>query len=520
MTVRGKGGVDDTITDLRQQRLQRLFDDCEKQVINQMIGPFGLSHAMFKDRNGGNVSTLRNFSREDADYIAEKDVRSHKQSRKEYDRDDYTASDHQKISKRVRASGRDGYTGKNVPAEQMDADHVTPLNTIHENKKAHLALQTGEDLSTVKKMANAEENFVATDKSINRSKGAVPLPEFYNNKGDHYGMDPRLVADVATRSENHITSTVDPALQRKQQQELLETGGKQAARMALRQALGLLLTELVNELFNELKTLLIQGIEAARTLLEDLRRRLWRVIKAVAGKIPDAVTQLLQGGVSGFLSNLITFLLNNLVSTAKRFVTAIREGVLGLIKAFRMILFPPANMTRDEAMREGLKILSVVVASTVGLLIQESVNGFMMSVPFLAPLADIIAPALVGILTGLVSAFAAYQIDCLFDRRMNRHGEKFMDELAADAERRATFANELVALSKISLESLSNYARAIDLYDLTSETCETAMLTSSETLAGLKAQVVETQERVAKTKVTVAYIASSQVEIEEFLKTI
>ena len=40
--------MDQSITDLKQQRLQKLFDDCQQQVISQIIGPFGLSTAMFE----------------------------------------------------------------------------------------------------------------------------------------------------------------------------------------------------------------------------------------------------------------------------------------------------------------------------------------------------------------------------------------------------------------------------------------------------------------------------------------
>lgn len=82
------------ITDLKQQRLQKLFEDCQQQVISQIIGPFGLSLAMFEDRDGGNVTTLHNFSREDADYIAEKDKSSYGQSIKNYDREEYSSTIH------------------------------------------------------------------------------------------------------------------------------------------------------------------------------------------------------------------------------------------------------------------------------------------------------------------------------------------------------------------------------------------------------------------------------------------
>ena len=77
--------MEQKITDQREQRLQKLFDDCQKQVLSQIIGPFGLSTAMFEDKNGGNVTTLHNFERTDDDYIAtDSDRALHKQSRKEY----------------------------------------------------------------------------------------------------------------------------------------------------------------------------------------------------------------------------------------------------------------------------------------------------------------------------------------------------------------------------------------------------------------------------------------------------
>ena len=48
---------------------------------------------------------------------------------------------------------------------------------------------------------------------------------------------------------------------------------------------------------------------------------------------------------------------------------------------------------------------------------------------------DMIAPVLVGIITGLLSAFLAYQIDCLFDRFINSNNERLMDDLIANTER-------------------------------------------------------------------------------------
>lgn len=512
--------MDSTLTDLKQQRLQKLFDDCQQQVISQIIGPFGLSTAMFEDRNGGNVTTLHNFSREDDGYIADKDKSSHEQSRKDYDRDEYSDPAFAKKSQQHRAKGKDGYTGKEVAPEDMDLDHVTSLKTISRNKKVHLALETGESLDKVKAMANSDENLVATHKSINRSKRDGSLDDFAKRKGEDYDLDAERVAEAQARSEQHIAATVDTALMKKQGVELLQTGGKQAAMMGMRQALGLLLTELVNGLFNEFKVLIKEGVAAGKTLFAEIRQRLARVVESVVAKVPAALGQMFQGGVSGFMSNLLTFLINNFLSTAKRFVTMIREGLLGLFRAFKMIFFPPKHLTAEQALQEGLKILTTVIVTSIGLLLNETVATFMATVPFLKPFADLITPVLIGIITGLLSAFLAYQIDCLFDRRRHAPREQLLDELLADAGRREEFAGELVTLSESALGNIENYALSIGLYQNVGQALGAAGAASAATLASLELSVAQTGEQVARSQAMVDYIHQSQSEIEDFLKTL
>lgn len=525
--------MEQSITDLRQQRLQNLYDDCQQQVLSQILGPFGLSTAMFEDRNGGNVTTVKNFSREDDGFIADKDKASFEQSRKShtaneinpkktnYDRKDYSVADFDDRSKRIRSAGVDSYTSQVTAPEDMDADHVTSLLDISKNKKAHLALEAGTGLDKMKNMANSDENLAATHKSINRSKKAKRADKFADSEeAKKYHLNDKAVEEAQARSDQHINSTIDEALLQKQIEELKETSHQQALQMGLRQALGVLLTELVNGLFNEFKVLIKHGVEAGKTLFEEIHQRLGRIIASVVKKIPDAVSQMFQGGISGFMSNLLTFVLNSFLSTAKRFVTAIREGLLGLFKAFRMIFFPPKGMTQQQAMQAGLKILTTVVVSTIGILLQESVATFVATVPFLKPVADIVTPVLIGTMTGLLSAFLAYQIDCMFDRFLHSNDERLMDELMADVKRRDEFANELVKLSDNSLENISNYSKSITVYQSIGNSLGAAGLAANATLFSLEATVTETREQVAKSREMIGFINSSQLEIENFLKTI
>ncbi|WP_312726653.1 hypothetical protein [Stutzerimonas kunmingensis] len=546
--------MDDQMISLKEQRLQKLFDDCQHQVLSQIIGPFGLSMAMFEDKNGGNVTTLHNFSRDydegEQPYVATEDDRKlYAHSREEYSkevRDKYELTQAEWDAKRDAkiAAGVDEYTGYKVDADgrvQMpdggstpaELDHVVAVKAVHGNKKAQLGLAKVVDgevnVDAIKEVVNDDRNLALTNKPLNASKWSHDLKEWEErpkSEGDgksnaeHFGVDKEKSDAKYETATEHVDSVASNALLKKQATELLQTGGKQAALMGMRQALGLLLTELVNGLFNEFKVLIKQGVEAGKTLFEEIRQRLARVIESVVKKIPDAVGQMFQGGVSGFMSNLLTFLINNFLSTAKRFVTVIREGLLGLFRAFKMIFLPPKHMTGDQALQEGLKILTTVVVTAVGLLLNETVATFMATVPFLKPFADLITPVLIGIMTGLLSAFLAYQIDCLFDRYRHSLSEKFMDELLADAKRRDEFANELVTLSESSLGNIENYSKSITLYQSIGVTLGSAGLAASATLASLEKTVAETGEQVAKSFAMIEFINESQSEIEDFLKTL
>lgn len=547
-----------SIIELKQQRLQKLFDDCQQQVISQIIGPFGLSMAMFEDKNGGNVTTLHNFKREDSDYLAKNsDKKLHTQSKKKYDetvRSEYEVKTQEqaegaggKTWKKLREEkikqGKDDYTNHAVSADGkvelkdgitvgVDLDHVVSVKEIHSNSKIHLALgqDTGgseADVTRIQELLNSAENLALTNASANRSKGEKDLKEWSeetrkdgSTNAEKFDLDKNLVEEKHKIAKQHINDTTNKAFLKKQATELLQTGGTQAVQMGMRQALGVLLTELVNGLFNEFKVLIKQGVEAGKTLFEEISQRLARVIESVVKKIPEAVGQMFQGGVSGFMSNLLTFLINNFLSTAKRFITMIREGLISLSRAFKMIFFPPKHMTDDQALQEGLKILSTVVVTSVGLLLNETVAAFMVTVPFLKPFADEVTPVLIGIMTGLLSAFLAYQIDCIFDRYRNSLSEKFIDELMTNAKRRDEFSNELITLSETSLGNIKNYSKSINLYQSIGMTLGAVGIAANATLASLEQTVTETGEQIAKSLSMINYINETQSEIENFLKTI
>lgn len=238
--------MEQKISELREQRLQKLFDDCQQQVISQIIGPFGLSMAMFEDKNGGNVTTLHNFSKAENDYIAtESDKALHAQSQKEYSvdvRSEYEVGTKAKAENSGGKSwdekradkikqGLDEYTGRSVSSDgtielkdgrtvRAELDHVVSVSEIHNDPKMHLALgkvtkdaKTGEsnvDVSRIREVANSDENLALTNQPLNGSKSDEDLKAWAAKKrkdgttnAEKFDVNEEMMQEKYDRAKKH-----------------------------------------------------------------------------------------------------------------------------------------------------------------------------------------------------------------------------------------------------------------------------------------------------------------------------
>ncbi len=101
------------------------------------------------------------------------------------------------------------------------------------------------------------------------------------------------------------------------------------------------------------------------------------------------------------------------VTTGKRFVRMIREGVFSLLKALKLMLFPPENMTFREVSHEAMKLVGAGGVVIVGVALEEIVEKMLSSIPFLVPFATTVTAVIVGSLTAIVMALMTYLIDKL-----------------------------------------------------------------------------------------------------------
>lgn len=515
---------------LRQQRLDALFEDCQQHVISQVIGAFGLSRAMFADKDGGNVTTVHNFETEGGPTATHGDQALKDSYGQSYDRANFTLSDAEWEKRRAshKQSGMDAYTGGNL-GDRPHLDHVVPLKEIAGNAAAHLALGTvgtdGISLKAIINLANDDANLAITNAALNGSKCAEDLKQWMaasNEDGvsnaELYGVDPERAEEIYKAARAHIDSTVNSALLRKQAGELLSSGAKEAAGMALRQAMGMLLTELINALFNELKDLIRRGFEAGKSVFKEIGERLRQVAASVAAKLPDALSSLFSGGVSGFLSNLLTFVINSFITTGARLVRVIREGLIGLFKAFKMLIMPPPHISREDSLRQGAKMLTTVVVSAIGVLLEQSMVVFINSLGPLAVLADVIGPVLTGIIIGLVSSLLAYLIDRLFDHFFHSADERDMDMQLENVPKLQALSTALADQLEISVDNLRNGATSIALYQDIGVLYGQAGQAANDTLASLQTVNGQTRTQIAASRAMVQRLDAGHLEIESLLK--
>jgi hypothetical protein len=498
---------------LREQRLEQLMDSCKQEVLRQIIGPFGLTPAMFDDKDGGNVTTQRNA--EQGLFAKE----SEELNRADYD---YSAAKREKMQEAVKSGSMtseefvDQYSGKREPSKRengqgklvmnAELDHLVPVRDIHAQGGWIKDKQGRTELSSDK------NNLHYTTHKTNRSKGGKAPEEAMS---PDRGFDEARIDPLLGKAKESLKEKLPDTSERLKYhgQELLGTGAQEAGRNAVRQAFGVVLHEYVNGSFQEIKVL-FQDKHNERSLIDRLIESNHLVMQRVISKLKTALEALVEGGIQGFVSNLLTFLINNLITTSKKIVALIRESMQGLWKAIKMLVSPPAGMSGMEVARAVAKIIAAVVTTGLGMLMEESIKGFVMSMPMLAPIADILATAMTAIMTGIIGSLVIYGIDRLFDW-LSSTGTELLQAYEANAQAQANIAEQLrewldlqYRNSRLYEAAALEYERLRSSYSISAFQLGAASLDAGATIASRSAQIDLLSTQVERQKLLMAALKS------------
>lgn len=376
-----------------------LFESSKEVLIDQLLKPLKLSRADISN-------TDRNF---------------------EYNRDDYTKSsksiggqsdafntvrDNTKANA-INENGQiqDANTGLWHNASEMDLDHNKPLENFHNDGGFML------DDVDKREFGADSDNHDFTHSSTNRSKGSQDHKDFSDNENnkEKYNLDNRRTNAAHKRGEKAAEKYVPSGklektafITKKAAQDGIKTGTSQG----LQQALGTLLSEFITATYAEVKDVFTNGWKNGQydnSWIEILKVRMSRIKDKLLGSWKNVAIAFGTGALSGFLSAIITALINMFVRTGKNIVRLIREGFMSLMKAVKTLLFPPEGMNKKQAAHEATKVLSTGIVITGGILATESISTMLGGIPF----ADTISVILGGLITGLGSLFVVFMLDKL-----------------------------------------------------------------------------------------------------------
>ena len=166
----------------------------------------------------------------------------------------------------------------------------------------------------------------------------------------------------------------------------------------------------------------------------------------VLKKYDEMLSRFKSSVLSGFLSTILTFIINNFITTAKRVVIIIRETVYSLVRAGKIMVsdeYQTYEEKVDAATDLILKSLTICLTTLIALTIQESLTGI--------PYGDCFSQAVASILVGLTVAMVTYYFESI--------NAELIETTAAVAETAGTLVETIYNVQENKRERDENIKR-------------------------------------------------------------
>lgn len=488
----------------------KALDDLQASLLNTLIGPFGLSADLLADVDGGNVTTLSNFEKgvtANADDAARRQGYQNAQTEK-LDRKDYNAArkkaENRKESFQEDAPRVDAYTGKELPRNgQAHRDHVVSASEIERSSKGHFAQTRDERVRT----ATHEDNLVWADGRMNQSKSDHKLEDWADKpsskdrsvkNAEAFEVDREKMAEVDAKAREAVDRVQDRAVLNKNARDLAFQGGIEAGKVALRQIVGLALRSLLKGVVSDIRQLAREGLGNIRKIKSVLTARAKAVIEEMKTKWAEFLKEGLASAVSGLLSSLATFLINSFITTVSNVVTIIRETVVALVRAVKVVVAPEPGMTKSEIARDVLAIIGGAAATVIGIGAQEAIAKMLQTLPLLAPFANELATVISGALVSVGGIILLLAFDHL------KSSLAFRNKKFADVQRS----------NQVTLLSMRRTCFMLDASE------ELMMRAHGELRLSVQTHTAERQVRGAALDTSIAAYSNEVDGLEQLLKSI
>lgn len=449
-----------------------LGDKVIETVIDGILGPFGLSRAVFMDKDGGAVTT--SFNAKKGIYALEKE---------EYDRiNDYDPGFRK--TKQIaldRARNADGgftdeYTG--LYTDRPDVDHIVADESYHRLYGGWM-----QDKEQRKAFSADPDNHAVTDRSVNRSMQEKDIKKWENSPNSHdpsvtnkeyYALDDRRVNARIKRGEK-VAKAHQPTSKevfKYQASALGKAGVKTGLALAMRQSVGVMLKVFVETAYSAIKEAISKWKEKVITTVKEFLSFIVNKLKSLKDSFKDILKQVgaaaAQGLSAGFLSTLVTFLINTFITTAARVVTIIREAFNTITKTIKTLCDSKAD--KKERVKAACNIFITGMATCLGILLLEAVKNWLLTVPVLQNFADDAAHVIVNIITGLIGVIAFYIAAKLSARKAKKEQalaiQENLDRIFSLEQWRIVNSTQLATVQVVNtaqalFQTMSSYERAL-----------------------------------------------------------
>lgn len=410
---------------------QALLTECRDAVLDAMIKPFGLAKYLFNDKDGGNVTTIHNakqgvYARENEKYSPE--------MRREHYNYKSSADNYRNQRENLKNVFTDEYTGKIILRPDANVDHIVPIQRFH-SKGGYMLNQDQKQA-----FARDQRNYAITEQSLNKSKGAIDFGKFLSEQSngrsvdnkDFFNIDNRRAKPKHKKAKEAVNEHLPTTKQKATYytKNIAKTGFKEATNMGKQQAIGFILREVVVALFDEVKDVKSYGFKKEdqdNSFFQTLNERLTRVSKKVLSQWKEVIESFKDGALSGFLSNMVTTLINLFIKTGKRAVRMIREGIYSFFKALKLLIHPPKEMKLPQAAHEASKLFASGITVTAGIALEEVVDQFIGKwtnfIPVLNTVSSTLSTVIVSVITGLATVLLVHLLDKMDLFRVHQNNE-------------------------------------------------------------------------------------------------
>ncbi|KZC39473.1 hypothetical protein RHOFW510R12_19820 [Rhodanobacter sp. FW510-R12] len=248
-------------------------------------------------------------------------------------------------------------------------------------------------------------------------------------------VDHEKVREAQARSDEAINGSINKKYYRSKKfaKNVAKTSINEAKRMAFQQAIGTALSEFFLAAIDEIR----DWHKSGRSSLM-LGQRLKNIGMRVAKSWKKVLSAAAQGALAGFLSNLVTVLVNVLVTTQARAVRMIREGFMSLVRAVKTLVMRPEGTTFAEAAHAATKV-AFAGGIVIGGIVLEELIIQQLQVLGLGFVAGAATAVIVGSVTGIVTVLVTYSLDKLdlFGVEAEARGERLQLTLDREVERSA-----------------------------------------------------------------------------------